>query len=110
MYHFLQLQVNNIFHLPPGGVYPYPAGQWWPAGPSPAVLSSQPLLGEEACPFRGLEHADCVEARTYPADTTKRGMRVWQEAGSGYMFVLQGGLIVPSTSEGELAHLLMTLR
>lgn len=33
-------------------------------------------------------------------------MRVWQEAGAGYMFVLRGGLFVQPLSERELAHLL----
>ena len=37
---------------------------------------------------------------------TKRSTRLWQEAGSGFVFVLRGGLFVPPTSESELAHLL----
>ena len=106
MSHFLQLPLYNNCHLPPGGLYPYPAGQWWPAGPSPAVLSGQPLWGGGASPFGGLEHAGSVQARTTSADATKRSMRLCQEAGLGYMFVLRGGLSVPSASESELAHLL----
>ena len=37
---------------------------------------------------------------------TKRSTRLWQEAGSGFVFVLRRGLFVPPTSESELAHLL----
>ena len=70
------------------------------------VLSGQPLWGRGNSPFGGLEHAGSVEARTRSADATKRSIRLWQEADSGYMFMQRGSLFVRSTSESELAHLL----
>ena len=70
------------------------------------MLSGQPLWGGGASPFGGLEHAGSVEERTRSANATKLSMKLWQEPGSGYMFVLRGGLFVPSTSESELVRLL----
>ena len=53
-----------------------------------------------------MEHASSVEARTISADSTKRKIRMWQEAGAAAMFVLRGGLFVLPLSSSDLSHVL----
>ncbi len=100
----VQLPQNLNFQQQPEGLLP--AGQWWQAGAAPAIFRGQPLWGGGADQFGDLEHAGSVEARTISADSTKRSMRLWQDTGASFMFILRGGLFVPPTSDSESAHLL----
>ncbi|CAN0388892.1 unnamed protein product, partial [Laminaria digitata] len=94
---YMHFPPNAQPFYPPGMQYP---GQWWPGGPA-----VQPW-GGAGSHLGALEHAGSIEARTIAADSTKRSIRTWQEAGAVSMYVLRGGLFVPSMSTCEISHMI----